>query len=86
MPPLSLSGGSESWACCRSRAWRDLERLEGPAPDADLRIDPRGRGEGTLSKSMSDVRVTGRVDNPVRLGVAGWCVLAKYRSGPEALY
>ena len=66
-----------------SLAWNDLERWEGPGPDVDWRCVPRGRGDGTWSKSMSDVRVTGRDDDALRLGVVGCCVLAKYCIGPK---
>lgn len=65
----------------------DLERFDGPGANpfaVDCRLAPRGLGEGTLSKSTVEVRITGREEDPTRFmleGGAGWRELVKYDIG-----
>lgn len=72
-----------------SRAVVDFERLDGPGPypfAMDLRLaGVRERGEGIWSKSTSEVRGTGREDDPTRFeleGLEGRRELDKYCKGP----
>ena len=67
----------------------DFDRLDGPGPAfrLDRWVELRGRGEGILSKSTSEVRATGRIEERLRpavVGVEGGLMLTKCCTGPNS--
>jgi hypothetical protein len=87
--PLSWSPGSGELELCSGWDVRIyFETLDGPGTEFLVLLcdEVLGRGEGILSKSMSDVRATGRMDD--RCDFAGEIAgraLARFCIGPGVI-